>query len=144
MAATKDNTHYLCDNNAGGRNKVDHMNTLLYILFGFISGIFGGMGMGGGTLLIPFLTLFLNVDQKLAQGINLISFLIMALISLPIHYKNGFIKTKGVGFIIFSGIIFSFIGAFLASYIPTRMLRVFFGIFLCLLALFEFVKAIKK
>ena len=120
------------------------MSIFLYILFGFLSGIFGGMGMGGGTLLIPLLTIFLNVNQKLAQGINLVSFLIMALISIVIHYKNGFIKTKGIGYIISSGVIFSCGGALLASYLPTKLLRLLFGVFLCVLALFEFVKAIKK
>ena len=67
------------------------MNTLsiiLNILFGVISGVFGGPGMGGGTLLIPLLTIFLGFDQKLAQGINLVSFLVMAILSLCIHFKK--------------------------------------------------------
>ena len=71
-----------------------------YVLAGVLSGIFGGLGMGGGTLLIPILTIFLNFDQKLAQGINLISFLVMALFSLYIHHKNGYIVTKHIFYII--------------------------------------------
>ena len=70
-----------------------------YVLAGVVSGIFGGLGMGGGTLLIPILTIFLNFDQKLAQGINLISFLVMALFSLYIHHKNGYIITKHIFYI---------------------------------------------
>ncbi len=119
------------------------MMIFLNALFGFIAGIFGGLGMGGGTLLIPLLTIFLNLDQKLAQGINLISFLLMAVFSLFIHYKNGYIKTKGIFYIIFSGIIFSFLGAYTVGFLPSKILRKSFGIFLCLLAIFEFYKLFK-
>lgn len=116
----------------------------LYFLFGLISGIFGGLGMGGGTLLIPLLTIFLSLDQKLSQGINLVSFLVMAIFSLLIHYKNGFIETKGIIYIILSGVIFSVLGALLAGFLPSKILRTAFGIFLCLLSLVEVVKVLKK
>lgn len=114
------------------------------MLFGFLGGIFGGLGMGGGTLLIPLLTIFLGLDQKLSQGINLISFLVMALIALIIHYKNGYIKTKGLMYIILSGLVFSALGALLAGYLPSRVLRMAFGVFLCLLSVIEFIKVFKK
>ncbi len=120
------------------------MIIFLYLLFGFLSGILGGMGMGGGTLLIPFLTIFLGLDQKLSQGINLVAFLVMALISLCIHFKNGYIKTKGIFYIILSGVIFSIGGAFVASYLPSKILKICFGTFLCLLAVIEIVKVFKK
>lgn len=120
------------------------MTEFLYVLFGFLSGILGGMGMGGGTLLIPLLTIFLSVDQKLAQGINLVAFLVMALISLIIHFKNGYIKTRGTFYIIGSGVLFSCLSAFLAGYLPSDILRKCFGGFLCLLAIIEIAKAFKK
>jgi len=116
----------------------------LYVLFGFLAGIFGGLGMGGGTLLIPLLTIFLGLDQKLCQGINLLSFLVMALFSLIIHYKNGFIKTRGIFYIIGSGIVFSVLGALIAVNAPSRVLRVAFGVFLCVLSVIEAIKAVKK
>lgn len=120
------------------------MNIFLYILFGFISGVFGGMGMGGGTLLIPLLTIFLNTEQKLSQGINLISFLVMALISLIIHYRHGLIKGKNTIYIIVSGIIFSCLGALAAGFLPSNILRICFGVFLIIIALFQIVKVFKK
>ena len=46
------------------------LSLVLSVVFGLISGVFGGLGMGGGTLLIPLLTIFLDYPQKLAQGIN--------------------------------------------------------------------------
>ena len=45
------------------------------IVAGILGGIVGGMGMGGGTLTIPILTIFLHYEQLRAQGINLIAFL---------------------------------------------------------------------
>ena len=115
-----------------------------YVLAGFVAGIFGGLGMGGGTLLIPILTIFLDFEQKLAQGINLLSFLVMAIFSLLIHYKNGFIETKGIIYIILSGVIFSVLVALLAGFLPSKILRTAFGVFLCLLSLVEVVKVFKK
>ena len=120
------------------------MNIFLYVLFGIIGGIFGGLGMGGGTLLIPLLTIFLNLDQKMCQGINLISFLVMALISILIHYKHGYIKLNGIPYIIISGILFSILGAFLVNYLSTFVLRIIFGVFLIFLALIEFLKILSK
>ncbi len=120
------------------------MMIFFYILAGFVSGIFGGLGMGGGTLLIPILTIFLNFDQKLAQGINLISFLVMAIFSLFIHYKNGYIKFKNIYYIMIPGVLFSVLGAFLMSLISSKILKIIFGVFLIILAIVEFFKVFKK
>ena len=117
---------------------------VLYVLVGLVSGIFGGLGMGGGTLLIPILTIFLGFDQKLSQGINLLSFLVMAIFSMAIHYKNGYVVTKHIGYIIISGVIFSILGAFLMDLLPSRILKIVFGVFLCILAIIEFIKVFKK
>ena len=65
------------------------MQYFLFSLFGFLGGVLGGMGMGGGTVLIPLLTVFLNVGQKTAQAINLIAFSPMAAVALFVHFKNG-------------------------------------------------------
>lgn len=115
-----------------------------YVLAGVVSGIFGGLGMGGGTLLIPILTIFLNFDQKLAQGINLISFLVMALFSLYIHHKNGYIATKHIFYIIIPGVLFSVLGAFLMSLTSSKILKIIFGVFLIILSIIEFIKVFKK
>ncbi len=115
-----------------------------YILAGFISGIFGGLGMGGGTLLIPILTIFLGFNQKLSQGINLMSFLVMSIVSIYIHYRNGFIVTKHIFWIILFGSIFSFLGAVAMSFMSSHILKIIFGVFLCVLAVVEFVKVLKK
>ena len=120
------------------------LTIFLLVLFGFLAGIFGGLGMGGGTLLIPLLSIFLGFDQKLCQGLNLMAFLVMAIFSLIIHYKHGYIATKKLSYIILSGILFSILGAFLAGKLPSEILRIAFGIFLCFLAIIEFIKVFVK
>lgn len=121
-----------------------YLTIFLYVLFGFLAGIFGGLGMGGGTLLIPLLTIFCSLDQKLSQGINLASFLVMALFALIVHYKNGYVKTKGIFYIILSGIIFSALGSLLAGILPSKILRMAFGVFLCVLSIIQVIKVVKK
>lgn len=120
------------------------MIIFLQILFGILGGFFGGLGMGGGTLLIPLLTIFLNFDQQLSQGINLLTFLFMAIFSIYIHSKNGLIVTKDIFWIILGGVIFAIIGAFMATVLPSMVLRRCFGGFLVVLAIGEFFKALKK
>ena len=115
-----------------------------YVLAGLFSGIFGGLGMGGGTILIPILTIFLGFEQKLSQGINLLSFLVMAIFSIYIHYRNGFIITKHIFWIIIFGVIFAVVGAILMSFISSKLLKMIFGGFLCVLAVVEFIKVFKN
>ena len=113
------------------------MNIFLLILFGLIGGILGGMGMGGGTLLIPLLTIFLGLNQIEAQAINLIAFIPMAIIAIIIHAKNKLINFKISIPLIISGVIFSVLGALLANSINTLILKTAFGVFLVALGLFQ-------
>lgn len=116
---------------------------IFQIVIGFLSGIFGGLGMGGGTVLIPLLTIILSVEQKMAQGVNLLSFVVMALVSLCIHWKNGLVETKGLFVLILGGVVFSAAGACLALVLPSNILKLCFGAFLCLLAIIEIFKGFR-
>ena len=67
------------------------------IVAGIASGVLAGMGMGGGTVFIPLLTQVFGLPQHLAQWINLVAFVPMAVISLLIHARNGLLN--GIGFV---------------------------------------------
>ncbi len=114
------------------------MTIFLLILFGFLGGIFGGMGMGGGTLLIPLLTIFLEVSQKNAQLFNLISFIAMAAFVIIIHFKNKLINFKAGLIITVFGVVFSVLSALLVSRTDSEVLRFLFGTFLIVLSSIEF------
>ena len=106
------------------------MSVLWLVLSGLISGIVGGMGMGGGTLLIPILTIFLLFEQKSAQAINLLVFIPMSIVALIIHIKNKLVDFK-VGIpIVLVGILFSIGGSYLASILTNELLKKIFAIFL--------------
>ena len=74
------------------------MSFYLFFACGLLGGILGGMGMGGGTALIPLLTLLCGVTQTAAQGVNLLSFFPMAALALSVHAKNGLLQREGRAF----------------------------------------------
>lgn len=113
------------------------MQVILLILFGVIGGLLGGMGMGGGTLLIPLLTIGLNLTQQGSQAINLIAFLPMSIVALIIHFKNKLVDVKIALPIAISGILSSIAGAILANSINSISLRVWFGVFLVVIGIFQ-------
>lgn len=88
------------------------------------------MGLGGGFILVVWLTLFMNVGQRAAQGINLLFFLPIALISLIIHIKNGLVNKSLVLKLIPGGIAGAVIGTFAAQHTSNEFLRILFAIFL--------------
>ena len=111
----------------------------LFIIFGTLGGVLGGMGMGGGTLLIPLLTIFTDIKQKEAQGINLIVFIPMAVVALIIHFKNKLVLVKRSIFLIITGVVFSLLGSFIALKLKSENLKIYFGIFLIVLSVFQFI-----
>lgn len=114
------------------------MEYLLNGLIGVASGILGGMGMGGGTVLIPLLTMLTNLSQHKAQGINLISFIPMAVVVLIIYIKNKLINFNKILYIIIPAIIFAVIGSMLTNLSSGTLLRKIFGGFLLILSFFQF------
>lgn len=109
-------------------------------IIGFLSGIISGMGIGGGTILIPSLVFFTNLTQQQAQGINLIVFIPVAFIALIIHYKEKNIEFKHAKWIILGGIFGAVIGSFIAININSNNLKKYFGIFLLFIGIYELFK----
>ena len=86
------------------------MAFFLFFLCGIAGGVLGGMGMGGGTALIPLLTVLCGVEQGVAQGVNLLSFLPMSFIALGVHAQNGLLQKQGLLPLIAPALVFSEIG----------------------------------
>ena len=118
------------------------MQYVWYVLAGAASGVVAGMGMGGGTLLIPVLIIFFNVAQQQAQGINLLAFIPCALISLIIHIKNKLVNFK-IGLpILFTGVTTSILASMLAVKTSSKLLTILFGVFLLAVGVFQAIVAI--
>ena len=120
------------------------MEYLWYGVAGLLSGVLGGMGMGGGTILIPLLSIFYSVGQHSAQAANLISFIPMAVIALIIHFKNKLVKFEHIFKIIIPGLIACVLGCYLARAISADLLKKFFGGFLIILAIIQIVSSLKQ
>ena len=114
-----------------------------FFLAGAIGGILGGMGMGGGTLLIPILTFFLKVEQKTAQAINLFSFVPMAIIVLIVHAKNKLIDIKGLLPLAISAVALSILGSYILRFVDGNIQTKLFGGFLTILAVVKFIVTVK-
>lgn len=108
-------------------------------IIGILAGIIGGMGIGGGTILIPGLTIFASVEQHLAQSVNLLSFIPTASIALLYHLKQKNIMTNIIFYIIISGLIGSFIGSYISIYINSYLLKKMFAMFLFIMGIYEII-----
>ncbi len=115
-----------------------------YVLAGFCSGVLGGMGMGGGTLLIPMLTIFLGVTQHTAQGVNLLVFIPMGIVAIVIHIINKLIDYKVFLVLVLPAILTSVLASNLSNSIPNATLKLIFGIFLIVIAIYELVVAVYR
>lgn len=111
--------------------------TISNIIFSCLAGIIGSMGMGSGTVLIIYLTIFLNYEQTKAQGINLLFFLPCAIYSIVTYLRYGMINKKPLAKLILSGIIGACAGYAVLNLMPTELLGKLFGGFLVLIALNE-------
>lgn len=118
------------------------MSFLWFSLIGVLSGVFAGMGMGGGTFLIPLLTILMNVNQQVAQCVNLLVFIPLAIVVLIIYSKQKLLKLKGVFWLVVPATIVSILGSLLAIDIRGKTLKIIFGIFLILVGIFMVISTI--
>ena len=105
-------------------------HALLPFLCGAAAGVLSAWGIGGGTLLLLCMTLFLGVDQAEAQGINLLFFLPTAGLSLLYHRKNGFLDRAALRSAAPVGTACALVAALISSSVELAILRKPFGLFL--------------
>lgn len=113
-------------------------------LVGFCAGIISGMGIGGGTILIPALLFLTDISQQQAQGVNLIYFIPTAVTALITHQKKGSLDWKTAKPLAALGLAGAAAGAFLAVSLQSELLRKIFGGFLFLMGLSEIFKKKKS
>ena len=124
------------------------MEFLWFVLIAIVSGLFAGMGMGGGTFLIPLVTLLMNTPQNVAQCINLLVFVPMAVVTIIIYVKKKMIDFKNWWIISIPACIVSAVGALIAVNISGDILKIIFGSFIVLIGvvqiIFLSIKLIKR
>ena len=110
---------------------------MIQALVGFLSGIIASMGLGGGFVLLIWLTLFEDVAQRSAQGINLLFFQPNALVSVIMHLRAGLIDKKLVLSLIPGGIVGAILGTIGSQVVGNDMLRKLYALFLLAFGLRE-------
>lgn len=118
---------------------------MILFIIGLVSGIVSGMGIGGGTILIPALVIFIKPEQHVAQSINLLFFVPTAITALVIHIRNKSIDFRTALPIMIFGLIGAYMGARMALAVSGLTLRKGFGVFLLIVGCYEmFRKADRK
>ena len=97
----------------------------------------GSLGLGGGTVLIIYLTNFKKIPQINAQGINLLFFIPCAIVSVIFHSKHRLIKWKIALFIILGGVFGTLIGAEITVFINPMYIKKIFGFLLIYMGIKE-------
>ena len=107
------------------------------VVAGFAAGVLTGAGIGGGTLLLVYLTNFGGMEQRQAQGINLLYFLLTAPPALYGHLQNGLVDKKLALRAGIAGVAAAALTAWLTAGLDTGLLRRAFGVFTVLVGLRE-------
>lgn len=100
------------------------------ILIGTLLGFLTGLGIGGGSLLILWLTLVLGLDQAAARGINLLFFLPASAICCLFRWKQGKLNPRLCLPAMVSGCAAAVLGSLAAAALDTTLLRKPFGFLL--------------
>lgn len=107
---------------------VDHF--LISVLVGTVLGFLSGLGTGGGSLLILWLTLVLHMEPDQARLINLMFFLPSASIASFLNWRKGGIPAKKLLLPILAGCLMAGIFTTVAKNMDTQQLRKLFGVLL--------------
>lgn len=116
--------------------------TLLTMIAAFLTGLLASLGVGGGMVLIIWLTAVMGMSQLEAQGINLLFFLPIALLSVMIHRKNGLISFKELVPSVLTGILGAAAGSFAAKLMGSVILGKIFAVFILVIGVKEFLSAV--
>ena len=109
-------------------------------LLGFLSGI----GVGGGTLLILWLTLVLNIESAVSREVNFLFFLPAAAVSCFFRWKQGVLNWKQILPGAVAGCAAPVAGTLLSTVVDTVFLKKGFGILLLVTGIRELIYKPKK
>ena len=99
-------------------------------LVGMVAGFVSGCGVGGGTLLLLYLTAVAGVEQRVAAGVNLLYFLVCSPVALIAHFRHRAVRFEHVWPTALAGAATAALAAYFTIYLPTDWLRRGFGVML--------------
>lgn len=114
------------------------------VLMGTALGFLSGLGIGGGSLLMLWLTLGLNMEISDAREINLLFFLPAAAVSCLFRWKQGTLNFRKVLPAIAAGCLGAVLGTRIGTRLDTSVLKKGFGILLLATGMRELLYKPKK
>lgn len=107
------------------------VNTFVFAVFiGTVLGFLSGLGTGGGSLLILWLTLAMEMAQAEARAINLLFFIPSALVACIFRKKQGKLELQKVLPAIVGGCIAAAVFSYLGTLFDIQLLQKLFGVLL--------------
>lgn len=100
------------------------------VLAGLLLGYLAGLGIGGGSLLILWLTLALNMEHGTARAINLMFFITGAGAVSVFRWKKGQLNLKKILPAIAAGCVAAGIFSWIRNYVDVSAIRKLFGVLL--------------
>lgn len=97
------------------------------VAVGTVLGFLSGLGIGGGSLLILWLTLVLDMEPSIARGINLLFFLPAAAVACFFRWKQGCIQWKLLLPAMVGGCISAALCSMLSMGMDMELLKKLFG-----------------
>lgn len=113
------------------------MSALGIALSSFLGAVLSALGMGGGGILLIYLTAYLGIAQQTAQGINLVFFLPVAVVAIAIHAKHRLIRWRAALPCILTGLCGVWLGSRIALGMDADLLGKCFGAFLLVIGIRE-------
>lgn len=111
-----------------GRGEISMLNSSVIAIFvGILLGYLAGLGIGGGSLLILYLTLVLKMDTPSARAINLMFFITAAGSVSLFRWKKGTLDIKTILPAVISGCLTAALFSFLSNVIDRTLAQKLFG-----------------
>ena len=96
-----------------------------------LAGLIGSLtGLGGGVILVPFLTLLFKVDIRYAIGASLVSVIATSSGAAAAYVKEGFTNIRIGMFLEIATTLGALLGAYLTATAPSRVIATLFGVVL--------------
>lgn len=117
---------------------------VILVIGGFAAGFLSGtIGIGGGALFVPTMTVGIGVSQAVAQGTSLVAIVPTALVSTITHIRQGNVLREPAVWMGAGGVVGAVLGALVAVEIPGSILARIWGAFLLFTAYRLAVQALR-
>ena len=117
---------------------------ILLLLSGVLVGVFSALfGVGGGLLIVPLITVFLDRSQHLAEGTSLLAIIPISIAGVLAHRGRGYVPVRAAAWLGLGGAAASAAGALLAFSLPSNTLRVMFAILIAAVAVYLIYQGIR-